>query len=63
MTQQTQTTPKEASERVHKQEMQEELEVVDASSLFGSSREIGIRHAGSLYRLKITRQGKLILNK
>ena len=25
--------------------------------------EIGIDHDGSLYRLKITRQGKLILNK
>ena len=25
--------------------------------------EIGIEHFGSLYRLKITRQGKLILNK
>ncbi|MFC6490835.1 hemin uptake protein HemP [Nitratireductor sp. GCM10026969] len=31
--------------------------------LFRGRREIAIEHAGSLYRLKITRQGKLILNK
>ena len=34
-----------------------------ASALFNGAHEIGINHAGSLYRLKITRQGKLILNK
>ena len=37
--------------------------VVTSDSLFHGTREIGIEHAGSLYRLKITRQGKLILNK
>ncbi|WP_173931002.1 hemin uptake protein HemP [Chelativorans sp. Marseille-P2723] len=31
--------------------------------LFSGATEIAIEHAGSLYRLKITRQGKLILNK
>ncbi|WP_407946669.1 hemin uptake protein HemP [Pararhizobium mangrovi] len=31
--------------------------------LFGPRTEIGIEHGGALYRLKITRQGKLILNK
>jgi len=36
---------------------------VSSQSLFQGDREIGIEHAGSLYRLKITRQGKLILNK
>ena len=36
---------------------------VTSQSLFQGDREIGIEHAGSLYRLKITRQGKLILNK
>ena len=30
---------------------------------FRGTQEIGIEHEGSLYRLKITRQGKLILNK
>jgi hemin uptake protein HemP len=37
--------------------------VVVSSALFSGEHEIGISHAGSLYRLKITRQGKLILNK
>jgi len=36
---------------------------VTSQSLFLGEHEIGIEHAGSLYRLKITRQGKLILNK
>ena len=40
-----------------------EIAVFEARSLFGPAREIGINHEGSLYRLKITRQGKLILNK
>lgn len=34
-----------------------------SESLFRGDHEIGIEHRGSLYRLKITRQGKLILNK
>lgn len=37
--------------------------VVTSESLFRGTHEIGIEHEGSLYRLKITRQGKLILNK
>lgn len=37
--------------------------VVTSDSLFRGSHEIGIEHEGSMYRLKITRQGKLILNK
>ncbi len=41
----------------------EGMKVVDSTELFGRLTEIGIRHDGSLYRLKITRQGKLILNK
>ncbi|MAY63338.1 MAG: hemin uptake protein HemP [Rhizobiales bacterium] len=39
------------------------VKVVESSDLFGRLSEIGIMHEGSLYRLKITRQGKLILNK
>jgi hemin uptake protein HemP len=31
--------------------------------LFSGSREILIRHGDAVYRLKITKQGKLILNK
>jgi hemin uptake protein HemP len=37
--------------------------ILSSDALFQGSREIGIEHFGSLYRLKITRQGKLILNK
>ena len=36
---------------------------VSSETLFNGLHEIGINHGGSLYRLKITRQGKLILNK
>lgn len=36
---------------------------VSSEALFNGTYEIGIDHAGALYRLKITRQGKLILNK
>jgi len=39
------------------------MPVFDSAQLFGAANEIGIMHQGSLYRLKITRQGKLILNK
>ncbi len=39
------------------------LKTYGSSELFEGSTEVGIEHAGSLYRLKITRQGKLILNK
>lgn len=36
---------------------------ISSVDLFGGRREIGIEHHGAYYRLKITRQGKLILNK
>jgi hemin uptake protein HemP len=39
------------------------VRTVTSQSLFQGDFEIGIEHSGSLYRLKITRQGKLILNK
>ncbi len=39
------------------------IRVFGSDILFDGSNEVGIEHAGSLYRLKITRQGKLILNK
>jgi hemin uptake protein HemP len=35
----------------------------DTRSLFEGGREIVIHHAGAAYRMKITKQGKLILNK
>jgi hemin uptake protein HemP len=42
---------------------QHPLKTYGSSELFEGSTEVGIEHAGALYRLKITRQGKLILNK
>jgi hemin uptake protein HemP len=36
---------------------------ISSDQLFDGDHEIGIEHRGSFYRLKITRQGKLILNK
>ena len=35
----------------------------DTADLFGTDTEIEITHQQAVYRLKITRQGKLILNK
>lgn len=35
----------------------------DAAQLFAGTTEIEIVHEQAVYRLKITRQGKLILNK
>lgn len=35
----------------------------DSSQLFGAGREVIIRHAGEFYRLRVTRQNKLILTK
>ncbi|PRD40647.1 hemin uptake protein HemP [Phyllobacterium phragmitis] len=43
--------------------VQHPLKTYGSGELFDGSTEVGIEHAGSLYRLKITRQGKLILNK
>ena len=37
--------------------------VVDASTLFGAHRQVVIGHNGCRYMLRITRHGKLILNK
>ena len=39
------------------------VRVVTSESLVRGAQEIGIEHEGAMYRLKITRQGKLILNK
>ncbi|WP_306461002.1 MULTISPECIES: hemin uptake protein HemP [Brucella/Ochrobactrum group] len=43
--------------------LEPQLKTYGSRELFDGSREVGIEHGGSLYRLKITRQGKLILNK
>lgn len=39
------------------------LREYDTKTLFMGDREIVINHCGSAYRMKITKQGKLILNK
>ena len=39
------------------------VRTLSSNTLFAGAHEIGIEHHGALYRLKITRQGKLILNK
>jgi hemin uptake protein HemP len=36
---------------------------VTSDQLFGAGRELLIRHVGDVYRLRITRTGKLILTK
>jgi hemin uptake protein HemP len=40
-----------------------DLKRVSSEELIGPAREVLIRHAGCDYRLRITRQGKLILTK
>jgi hemin uptake protein HemP len=40
-----------------------EEKVVQTGELFGDRREIVIEHDGERYRLRITRRGKLILQK
>lgn len=36
---------------------------LQSAELFGTGREVVIEHAGEEYRLRLTRQGKLILTK
>ncbi|HEY2839842.1 MAG TPA: hemin uptake protein HemP [Pirellulales bacterium] len=48
--------PQVAAERV-------EIDVLRSTDLFSGRREVCIEHAGQLYRLRITRSGKLILQK
>ena len=37
--------------------------LLESSQLFGRNNEVTIRHKGSVYRLRITKNGKLIMNK
>ncbi len=37
--------------------------LLTSEELFRGQREILIRHAGAIYRLRVTQNGKLILNK
>jgi len=47
----------------HPQQQQQPMRSISSEALFDGATEIAIHHGGSIYRLKITRQGKLILNK
>jgi len=37
--------------------------VIESTYLFAERNEVQIRHGGEIYRLRVTRNGKLILNK
>ncbi len=39
------------------------ITVIESEYLFAEKNEINIRHKGEIYRLRITRNGRLILNK
>ena len=39
------------------------IKVWQSAELFGKARLVQIEHHGEVYQLRITRQGKLILNK
>ena len=52
-----------ADEQVEYAPLRMPSRTVSSEALFNGLYEIGINHGGALYRLKITRQGKLILNK
>jgi hemin uptake protein HemP len=63
--------PAGQAQTFYKVVMQEQLDdkketsgkVVSSKELFGNEKLIHIEHEGTRYRLMITRQGKLILNK
>ena len=57
------STPAEDIREYSARSLDRTVRVVTSEALFRGTHEIGIEHAGSMYRLKITRQGKLILNK
>ena len=54
---------KDAGPAVAQRPADEAIPEYDTGTLFAGGREIVIRHAGADYRMKITKQGKLILNK
>lgn len=51
------------AERSERRDLPAPSRTVSSDLLFRGGHEIGIEHHGAMYRLKITRQGKLILNK
>jgi hemin uptake protein HemP len=58
--------PRNAPETLCEDAKKDSLETtrrIDSASLLRGCQELVIRHAGQDYRLRITRQGKLILTK
>ena len=43
--------------------LENQRKVYESRQLLGEDKEIFIRHAGEIYRLRMTRQNKLILTK
>lgn len=56
-------TPNERDAARASQEAAATQHIIDSRDLFRGASEIQIVHDGAIYRMKITRQGKLILNK
>lgn len=61
MSEQQSNLPAEQPE--NREEPQTSSETISSDDLFHGTREIRIRHAGEVYRLRLTRNGKLILHK
>nr|WP_255700126.1 hemin uptake protein HemP [Jiella avicenniae] len=53
----------EAPERTAPKAAEEGRPILSASSLLGDRREVEIHHGDAVYRLRLTRAGKLILTK
>ena len=41
----------------------QEIQILESKDLLGDQKQVLIKHGEFLYRLTVTRQGKLILNK
>ncbi len=51
------------TETLHIARVQASARLIDSAALLGSRGEVEISHSGETYRLRRTRQGKLILTK
>ncbi len=52
-----------ASNHAHARNSDDRQSVVDSRDLLRGKQELQISHEGEVYRLRITRNGRLILNK
>jgi hemin uptake protein HemP len=50
-------------ESVSRYSDERKIPLIDSSELFTENNEIMIRHEGTIYRVRITKNGKLIMNK